>query len=149
MKSNIYIFILFLPHLIETYVFHFRLLLGFLNQTRKLLTLLVMRKWRLVPMSGTLFFPVLALQDPSLFQTLFVVTAGLLFLLLTLLYIRFFNVLYKLIYISHFFPGWIFSDSVEAVQLFLPKQKILLPNFLGCCLEHDLCMGIYSSLNVR
>ena len=100
-------------------------------------------------MLGTLFFPVLALQDPSLFQTLFVVTAGLLFLLFTLLYIRSFDVLYKLIYISHFFRGGIFSDSVEAGQLFLLKQKILLPNFLGCCLEHDLCMGIYSSLNVR
>ena len=45
-----------------------------------------MRKWRLVTMLGTLSFPALVLQDPSLFQTSFAVTAGSLLLSSNTLY---------------------------------------------------------------
>jgi hypothetical protein len=101
-------------------------------------------------MLGILSFPVLALQDPSLFQTLYAVIAGFLFLLseIVLYYDAVMSFTSRITFLI-VFPGGIFSDLVVVGQLFSLKRRILLLHLLGCCQEHGLCMGIYSRLNVR
>lgn len=128
--------------MIDLYVGTSRFHQSFWNQIRKLQTWSAMRKWRLVLMWGTLFFPVLVLLCPRLFLISFAAIAGWLLSIVE----------------KHFYAGipclqndltLDFTDTVEGALLFSLKERSLLHNLLVYCQDHVHCMVIFNKISVR